>query len=48
MKVIYLIAQGLVWAAVHSARAICVFFDGKTALDHWIFYSPPPNPWFKG
>ena len=48
MKVIYLITQGILWSAFHLARGTCRFFDGKTALDHFIFYSPPENPWFKG
>jgi hypothetical protein len=48
MNIIYLIVQCGMWSAFHSARVTRRFFDGKTALDHYIFYAPPPNPWFKG
>ena len=52
VKILYLVINSVVWYSFMSLEVVYLllskFFDGKTALDHYIFYKPPPNPWFKG
>ena len=47
--ILSIIVRGILWAGFNILKLIhLIFFDGKTGLDHFIFYKPPPNPWFKG
>ena len=52
VKILYLVVNSVVWYSLSSLEVVYLhlskFFDGETELDHYIFYKPPPNPWFKG
>jgi hypothetical protein len=48
-KILYIIFKGLMQALFGILRfTYMVLLNNETLLDHYIFYKPPPNPWFKG